>query len=58
MIDFYTPNEVAKLFKVELKTVYRWTKDGTLKGVVRIHRTVRIPFSAIDPYLREINQGD
>lgn len=30
--EFFTPNELATRYDVALNTVYRWMKNGKLKG--------------------------
>ena len=37
-----TPEEVAKLMQVSLKTVYRWISDGKLEASQVGHKTYRI----------------
>jgi excisionase family DNA binding protein len=34
-VDVLTPGEVAKLFRVDPKTVTRWAADGKLPGAFR-----------------------
>lgn len=39
-IEWYTPQEVASLFRVDPKTIGRWEKDGRLtKWKIRVTRT-------------------
>ena len=33
MEELYTPQEVADKFRVTLRTVYQWIKDGKLKAI-------------------------
>lgn len=44
--EFYTVKEVAEIFKVSEKTVYRWIELKQIKSVT-IGGTVRIPASAV-----------
>lgn len=42
-----TVGEVARAFKVEPSTVYRWVRAGDLQGI-RLGGTVRIPADALE----------
>lgn len=33
MDNFYTPQEVADKLKVNIRTIYRWIREGKLKAV-------------------------
>jgi excisionase family DNA binding protein len=46
MEEYYTPDEVAKLFKVTRQTVYRWIRNNTIDSI-RIGASVRIPAAAV-----------
>jgi excisionase family DNA binding protein len=39
--DLLTPAEAAALLRVSLRTIQRWTADGTLPSAVRFGATVR-----------------
>ena len=45
--QFYTPQEVAEIWEVSLKTVYNHIQDGKI-SVRRVGRQYRIPRSAVD----------
>lgn len=45
--DYLTPAEVAEVFKVSERTVYRWCEAGTLRHI-KVGGTVRIPRAALD----------
>jgi len=32
IVQYYTPEEVAKILKVHLNTIYNWLASGELKG--------------------------
>lgn len=44
--DYLTPSQVADIYKVSERTVYRWIDTGELRHV-RVGGTVRIPRSAL-----------
>lgn len=46
-----TPGEVAKLFRVDPKTVTRWAKAGRLASLRTPGGHIRIPESAVIPWL-------
>lgn len=48
-----TPKELAKAWQVDVETVYRLVKKGTLKGH-KIGRSVRIARSEVDRYLESV----
>lgn len=45
--SFLTVEQVSELLQVHYNTVYRWLKEGTLKGT-RIQGTLRVKKSDID----------
>jgi len=47
-----TPQEAAKFLKVDVRTIYRWLKDGTLAGV-KIADSWRIRKSDIDGFFEK-----
>ncbi len=49
---FYSTSEVAKLFKVNRVTIYRWVQEGTVKAY-RIGKHLKIPLSEVNRLLRE-----
>jgi len=51
-LDLFTPKEVAEMFKVDTKTVYRWVKSGRLKAIVLPGGTLRITKEEIDRLLK------
>jgi len=51
-LEFFTPKEIAQMFKVDTKTVYRWIKSGKLKAVILSRGTLRITKEEIDRLLK------
>ncbi len=49
---FYSTSEVAKLFKVNRVTIYRWVQEGTVKAY-RIGKHLKIPLAEVNRLLRE-----
>lgn len=52
--DLLTPREVAEMFRVDAKTVTRWSKNGMLPGTIRTvggHRRFR--WRDLKPYWTE-----
>lgn len=47
--DYLTPAEVAELFKVDLRTVYRWYNTGKLSYVLTPGGRRRTPREAVEP---------
>ncbi len=33
MEEYFTPDEIARKLKIDISTVYRWIREGRLKGV-------------------------
>lgn len=55
-MSYYTRNEVAKLFRVNPRTVERWLKKGVLRGYkLGDEKTsiIRIPNDAVEEFLRK-----
>ena len=46
--NFYRPDEVAKMFCVSVKTVYRWVDTGRLDAEKVAGKTIRIANDAIN----------
>ncbi len=62
MEEFYTVDEVAKLFKVTRTTVYEWMRTGAL-AFVQVGGRRRITQSAINAFIKEgkpdeVTEGD
>jgi excisionase family DNA binding protein len=47
IITTYTPEEIAKIYKVSKATVYAWIKKGTMKAKKIGERQYRIPQSEV-----------
>jgi len=52
MEEYYTPQEIANKLKIDIRTVYRWIKEGSLKAV-KIGRFWRISESELKRLLGE-----
>ncbi|PKM83811.1 MAG: DNA-binding protein [Firmicutes bacterium HGW-Firmicutes-13] len=48
---YYTPAEIAQMFKVNKATVYFWVKEGKLKAV-RLGSLVRISEEALQEFIK------
>lgn len=51
--ELYTPGEVARIFRVDPKTVTRWAKQGKLASVRTLGGHRRYRKSDVDAILRE-----
>jgi excisionase family DNA binding protein len=51
-----TITEVAQALRVSKMTIYRLVHDGQLQSM-RIGKSLRIPVSALDGYLRKYSRG-
>lgn len=49
--DMYTMAQVAKLLQVSLKTVWTWTRNGSLASVRLGERLVRIRRSDLEAFM-------
>ncbi|NLZ54532.1 MAG: helix-turn-helix domain-containing protein [Thermoanaerobacteraceae bacterium] len=52
MEELYTPQEVADKFRVTLRTVYQWIKDGKLKAI-KVGTLWRISKDSLEEFIRE-----
>ncbi|UNC92397.1 helix-turn-helix domain-containing protein [Candidatus Contubernalis alkalaceticus] len=50
MQEYFTPQEVSKKLKVDVRTVYRWIKEGKLKAL-KAGKGWRIPESELTHFL-------
>lgn len=50
--DVLTPGEVAKLFRVDPKTISRWAKAGQIKGFRTPGGHLRFHWEDVEPHLR------
>ena len=48
--QLYTPQEVAEYLKVDVRTVYRWLRDGEMDAI-RFRREYRISESALREFI-------
>ena len=51
MPEYFTPQEVAVMLKVRVKTVYKYIEDGDIPNVRRIRRSYRITLADIEELL-------
>lgn len=52
MEKLYTPQEIADLLKVDLRTVYRWIREGKLEAL-KAGSQWRIEESALEEFLSQ-----
>ncbi len=55
-MKLYTIAEVAEILRYSRKTLYRWARAGTLPAV-RVGGQLRVPASAVDKILQEVDDG-
>ena len=57
--QLYTPQEVANYLKVDVRTVYRWLREGEMNAI-RFQREYRIAESDLRDFLerRRTRPGD
>ena len=57
--QLYTPQEVADFLKVDVRTVYRWLREGEMNAI-RFQREYRIAESDLRDFLerRRTRPGD
>jgi len=51
MEQYYTPQEVADSLKINLRTIYRWIREGKLNAV-KVGELWRIPESALQEFIK------
>lgn len=51
--EFYTTEEVATLFKVNIESVRRWTRKGKLKAIKLGGKFIRISRASIEKFVEE-----
>jgi excisionase family DNA binding protein len=54
--NFYTCEEIATLFSLNIVTIWRWIRSGKLKAV-KVGKAYRIPSSSLEPF-KEIFGND
>jgi excisionase family DNA binding protein len=54
---FYTPDEVAELFKVTPQAVYKWIRTGRLKAAKLGGRAIRISKEHLNAFIYESEQA-
>lgn len=54
---FFSTSEVADLFNVNRVTIYRWVKDGMVKGY-KVGKHLKIPLAEVERMKREFGFGD
>lgn len=50
----FTPGEVAKVFRVDPKTVTRWAKQGRLPAIRTLGGHRRFRWSDVKPHLNKV----
>jgi excisionase family DNA binding protein len=56
MENYYTPQEIAERLKIDIRTLYRWIREGRLKAV-KIGHFWRVAESELKRFLQSENQG-
>lgn len=56
-IEVYTAREVAEMFRVEVKTVARWARQGLIPGVKTPGAHWRYPKASIDEVWKRIQEN-
>jgi excisionase family DNA binding protein len=54
---FFSTSEVADLFNVNRVTIYRWVKEGMVKGY-KVGKHLKIPLAEVERMKREFGFGD
>ena len=54
---FFSTSEVADLFNVNRVTIYRWVKEGIVKGY-KVGKHLKIPLAEVERMKREFGFGD
>lgn len=54
---FFSTSEVADLFNVNRVTIYRWVKEGMVKGY-KVGKHLKIPLSEVERLKKEFGFGD
>lgn len=57
MEELFTPQEVAEKLKVTPRAVYKWLKEGKLKGL-KAGDLWRIPQSSLDAFLADTEEEE
>lgn len=47
----YTPREIAEHFKVSIKVIQKWIREGKLKAI-RLGNVWRVPESALQEFIK------
>lgn len=55
MENYYTPKEISDKLKLNIRTVYKWIREGKLKAV-KLGDVWRISESELNRFLNENNQ--
>ena len=49
---YYTPDEIARMFKVTRNAVYNWYRQGQLEGI-HMGRALRISETALQKFIQQ-----
>lgn len=52
--QFYTPQQIAEMLQIDIRTVYRKLRGGELKGIKLSHRTWRVRGKDLEAYLENL----
>lgn len=58
-MEYFTPEEIAQMLKVDVSTIWRWLREGKLLGL-KIGKAYRVSQEQLDRFLkaRETGQKD
>lgn len=55
--EYIKPSDIAKLLKVSRPTIYKWIKEGRMRGVRFGDDVLRVPRSSFDAFMRNANEA-
>jgi excisionase family DNA binding protein len=56
-LRMWTPHELAEYFKVDLRTIYRWIREGKLEAIKLGGGSLRISQEQLDQFLEARKTG-
>lgn len=52
--EYYTPEEISKMFKITPATVYKWIAKGQLLVIPMGPHTMRVPKQALEDLIKPV----